>query len=58
VLSMFKSLAHEATGPEPNPMLLPHEQSIYEKGWFQKGDPILVSDEHHSTFTGSLEHSI
>jgi hypothetical protein len=28
VLSTFKSLAHEATGPEPNPMLLPQEQSF------------------------------
>jgi hypothetical protein len=38
-------------------MLLPHEQSIYKRGG-SKGNPILASDEHHSTFTGSLEHSI
>jgi hypothetical protein len=40
-------------------MLLPHEQSIYKKGGdSKKENPILASDEHHSTFTGSLEHSI
>jgi hypothetical protein len=39
-------------------MLLPHEQSIYKRGDSKKEKPILASDEHHSTFTGSLEHSI
>jgi hypothetical protein len=32
VLSTFKSLAHEAIGPEPNPMLLPLEQFINSYG--------------------------
>jgi hypothetical protein len=27
VFSTFKHLTNEAIGPEPNPMLLPHEQS-------------------------------
>jgi hypothetical protein len=39
-------------------MLLPHEQFINSYGGFHKGKPILASDEHHSTFTGSLEYSI
>jgi hypothetical protein len=56
VLSTFKHLTNEAIGLEPNPMLLPGEQSIYTIWWFHKGDPILVSEKHHSTCTGSLEH--
>jgi hypothetical protein len=35
-------------------MLLPHEQSIYKDLMIPTEEPILASDEHHSTSIGSL----
>jgi hypothetical protein len=34
-------------------MLLPHEQSIYKDLVIPTQEPILASDEHHSTSIGS-----